>query len=86
MPADEIAEALDRYARATPFGDSQRPTDAGPVERFPRLPPIARSVHPSQWAAMMRAVARLADFPGDMADVLAYEAATYLVQQSRGKK
>lgn len=86
MPADEISEALDRYARATPFGDTHRPVDAGPVELFPRLPPVARSVHPSQWAAMMRAVARLADFPGEPADVIAYEAATYLVQQSRGKK
>lgn len=86
MPADEIAEALERYARATPFGDIRRPVEAGPVEQFPRLPRIARTVHPSQWAAMMRAVARLADFPGDVADVLAYEASTYLVQQSRGTK
>ena len=84
MSADEIDEALERYARATPFGDLHRRPDAGPVEQFPRLPPIARTQHPSQWAAMMRAVARLADFPGDMADVLAYEASTYLVQQSRG--
>jgi hypothetical protein len=86
MPADEIDEALERYARSTPFGDIRRSTEAGPVEQFPRLPPIARSVHPSQWAAMMRAVARLADFPGEVADVLAYEASTYLVQQSRGGK
>jgi hypothetical protein len=86
MPADEIDEALERYARSTPFGDIRRSTEAGPVEQFPRLAPIARTVHPSQWAAMMRAVARLADFPGEVSDVLAYEASTYLVQQSRGGK
>lgn len=81
--ADEIADALARYARSTPFGDSHRPPLAGPVDQFPRLPPLARTVHPSQWAAMMRAVARLADFPGNIDEILGWEAATYLVQQSR---
>lgn len=80
---DELAEALARYVKATPFGDTHRPADGGPVDSFPRLPPAARTRHPSQWVRMMRALARLAEFPGDNAEILGFEASTYLVQQSR---
>lgn len=82
---DELAAALKRYVAATPLGDPHRsPADVGPVDDFPRLPTIARTQHPSQWAAMMRSLARLYEFPGDIVDTLAFEASTYLVQVSRG--
>lgn len=82
---DELAQALTRYTRATPFGDRHRPADAGPVDQFPVLPPAARTAHPSQWVRMMRALARMYEFPADNADILGFEAATYLVQQSRSQ-
>lgn len=82
---DELVVALERYARATPYGDKHL-VQGGPVESFPRLPPAARSSHPSQWVRMMRSLARLYDFPADNAEILGFEAATYLVQQSRGAR
>ncbi len=82
--ADELADALKRYARATPFGDKHRPADVGPVLEFPPLPEAARTKHPSQWVRMMRAVARLHEFPADNAEILGFEAGTYLAQQARG--
>lgn len=82
---DELAAALDRYARATPFGDRHRPPSGGPVDQFPRLPPAARTSHPSQWVRMMRALARLHEFPADNAEILGFEASTYLVQHARGQ-
>lgn len=81
---DELAAALARYARATPFGDKHRPAERGPVEVFPPLAPSARTRHPSQWVRMMRALARLEEFPADNTEILAFEASTYLLQQSRG--
>jgi hypothetical protein len=80
---DELDVALARYARATPFGDTHRPPAGGPVDKFPRLPPAARTRHPSQWVRMMRAVARLHEFPADNSEILGFEASTYLVQQAR---
>lgn len=82
--ADELSDALARYVRATPFGDVHRPGGSGPVADFPRLPPAARTAHPSQWVRMMRALARLDEFPGDNAELLGFEASTYLAQQGRG--
>lgn len=80
---DELADALRRYARATPFGDKHRSPDVGPVGEFPPLPAAARTKHPSQWVRMMRALARLQEFPADNAEILGFEAATYLAQQAR---
>lgn len=82
---DELAEALARYAKATPFGDTHRPPAGGPVDKFPRLPTAARTRHPSQWVRMMRAVARMDEFPADNAEILGFEASTYLVHQARGQ-
>jgi hypothetical protein len=79
---DELAAALARYARATPFGDKHRPDGGGPVDTFPPLAPSARTRHPSQWVRMMRAVARLEEFPADNAEILAFEASTYLLQRA----
>ena len=84
LMADELADALRRYARATPFGDKHRTPASGPVAEFPRLPPAARTAHPSQWVRMMRALARLQEFPADNAEILGFEASTYLAQQARG--
>lgn len=83
---DELAEALTRYVRATPLGDLHRPAGSGPVEQFPPLPPLARTQHPSQWVRMMRSVARLDEFPCDNAEIIGFEASTYLVQQARESK
>lgn len=80
---DELVTALQRYVRATPYGDMHRPPGEGPVDQFPTLPPIARTSHPSQWVRMMRAVARMHEFPSDDAEILGFEASTYLVQQAR---
>lgn len=80
MDDDEVAAALARYARATPFRDQRTQEERGPVEEFPPLAPSARTRHPSQWVRMMRAVARLEEFPADNADILALEASTYLRQ------
>lgn len=82
---DELDEALARYARATPFGDKHRPAECGPVDVFPRLAPSARTRHPSQWIRMMRAVARLHESVEDNAEILAFEASTYLLQQALDK-
>jgi hypothetical protein len=79
---DELAVALARYARVTPFGDARRPVETGPVEVFPPLAPSARTRHPSQWVRMMRAVARLNDWPADNAEILAFEASLYLLQRA----
>lgn len=83
MDDDELVTALERYARATPYGDRHRPRDGGPVDAFPPLPAAARTSHPSQWVRMMRALARLHEFPADNAEILGFEASTYLVQQTR---
>lgn len=80
---DELADALARYVRATPFGDLHRPAASGPVVDFPQLGRGARTRHPSQWVAMMRALARLNEYPADNAEILAFEASTYLLQQAR---
>lgn len=80
---DELANALARYVRATPFGDLHRPAETGPVAEFPRLPASARTAHPSQWVRMMRAVARMDEYPADNAQIIAFEASTYLAQQDR---
>ena len=81
---DELAEALERYVRATPFGDPHRPAARGPVPRFPRLSRMARTSHPTAWAAMMRAIARMDEWPMSNADIIALEASTYLAQHDRG--
>lgn len=81
---DELADALARYVRATPFGDLHRPAESGPVSQFPRLHASARTRHPSQWVRMMRAVARLYEYPQDNAEILALEASMYLKQQAGG--
>jgi hypothetical protein len=80
---DELTAALARYTRATPYGDKHRPPTGGPVDKFPRLSPAARTGHPSQWVRMMRALARMHEFPADNAEILGFEASTYLVQQAR---
>jgi len=80
---DELAVALERYARAAPTGRLHR-HGVGPVANFPRLAPAARTNHPSQWVAMMRALARMQEFPADNAEILGFEAATYLAQHDHG--
>lgn len=82
--SDELADAVERYARYAP--DAPPPLGWGPATSFPRLSHVARTRHPSQWAAMMRAVVRLWDFPGDPADTIAVEASTYLMQEARRRR
>lgn len=84
--ADELADAMERYTRLMPAGDPRRPAGSGPVSTFPRLTNLARTMHPSQWAGMMRAVARLTEFHADPAETLGYEASMYLIQQGRRRR
>lgn len=59
-------------------------TTTGPVADFPPLPDTSRH-DPAQWAPMMRSLARLLDVPASEADVLAFEASTYLARHTRGQ-
>jgi hypothetical protein len=79
---DEIHDALRRWRAATPFGDHRSIGPREPVTHFPHLNPRARTPHPSEWANMMRAIARIPE-TADIGYILAFEAATYLARQER---
>jgi hypothetical protein len=66
MTYDEIRAAARRYQAALPDG------------QFPPLPHAARTNDTRQWDVMMHALARLWQTPAQPADVLAFEAQTYI--------
>lgn len=73
MEYDEVANSLRRYRATHPNSDD---THSGPVTDFPRLPESLDTA--SQWIEHVRALARMWQYPADDAEILAFEAATYL--------
>lgn len=72
MEYDEVANSLRRYRAAHP-----NPNPAsGPVTDFPPLPDELDTM--PQWIAHVRSMARMWEYAAEDAEILAFEASTYL--------
>lgn len=80
MEYDEVAQSLRRYRQQHP---NPNPADVGPVTSFPRLPAPEELDRLPQWVAHVRSMARMWEYPADDAEILAFEAQTYLRRHTR---